>query len=149
MSKATLYRFCNTREQLIERLMKHGTDALHNAIDSAELASGSPREALSRFVNELLKHRQLVAFMNTHWRPLEEPAEELAGWSEFLEKSDAFFLRGQKEGVFRIDISAAALSVTLNGLFCSLVDAEVYGRVAPASMAFILESMFMDGAAAR
>ena len=149
VSKATLYRFSPTREQLIERLIKHGTDVLHKAIDVADLTSGAPREALRRLIAELLKQRNFVAFMNAHWRPVASPELSLEGWSEFLDKSDAFFLRGQKEGVFRIDISAAALSECMGGLFCALVDGEVYGRVAPASTAAVLESMMLDGAAAR
>lgn len=148
VSKATLYRFSHTREALIERLISHGTEVVHQALDAAELTCGPPKDALRRLITELLKHRHFVAFMNAHWRPMAEPSLELAGWSDFLEKSDAFFLRGQKEGVFRIDISAAALSECMGGLFCALVDGEVYGRVAPASTAFVLESMFIGGAAA-
>jgi TetR/AcrR family transcriptional regulator, mexCD-oprJ operon repressor len=149
VSKATLYRFTHTREELIERLIQHGTKVLHDSIDIADLASGSPKEALRRLIVEMLRHRHFVAFMNAHWRPVADPALEIEGWREFIDKSDAFYLRGQREGVFRIDISAAALTECMGGLFCALVDAEVYGRIAAASIASVLEAMFLDGAAAR
>ncbi|TXH14852.1 MAG: TetR/AcrR family transcriptional regulator [Gammaproteobacteria bacterium] len=149
ISKTTLYRFCRTREELISSLIDHGAALLHNAIDAADLTSGPPREALRRFISELLKQRAFVAFVNAYWVPTEEPSVEMAGWSEFLVKSDAFFLRGQREGVFRVDISAAALSEAMSGLLRAFVDAEVYGRVAPASTAFVLESLFLDGASSR
>ena len=37
ISKATLYRFCPTRDQLIDRLIGHAADTLSRALRAAEL----------------------------------------------------------------------------------------------------------------
>lgn len=60
---------------------------------------------------------------------------------------DAFFLPGQREGVFRIDISATVLSVACGRLFCGLVDTERNGHVVRVSIAPTLEALFLNGGA--
>lgn len=57
-----------------------------------------------------------------------------------------FFLRGQREGLFRIDISAPVLTETFASLLFGLVDAERRGRVARTGMDAVLLQMFMQGA---
>ena len=149
ISKATLYRFCRTREELIDRLMAHGTALLHATADLVEIEEGSPIQVLPKLIAAQLEHRELMAFMIYYWRPdaLDNPAQA-AQWDEFTHRMDAFFLRGQREGVFRIDISAAALSEAFGGLFCGLVDAERNGRVARTSIAPTLAALFLKGASA-
>lgn len=150
VSKATLYRFSRTREELVDRLLNYGALLIHETMKQVDLTSGHPRETLRRLVSALLEHRTMVAFMNAYWRPdVELDPEGTTSWQEFEALSDAFFLRGQREGVFRIDISAAAMSEALGGLLCMFVDAELRGRIAPASMGTTLESLFLDGAASR
>lgn len=149
ISKATLYRFCRTRDDLIDRLLQHATALLHSASDQVELEKGPVREVLPKLIAAQLEHRELMAFMIYYWKPeLVEDAPWSAKWTAFLARTDAFFLRGQKEGVFRIDISAATLTEAFGGLFCGLVEAEVRGRVARASMGIALESLFLNGSAA-
>lgn len=62
---------------------------------------------------------------------------------------DAFFLRGQKEGVFRIDIPAQGLTEIWAALTIGLVDSERRGRIARASLATIMNEAFIHGMAAR
>ena len=147
ISKATLYRFCRTRDELIDRLLQHATALLHAASDAVDLESGPVRQVLPRLIAAQLEHRELMAFMIYYWKPgVVEDAPWAHLWATFLARTDAFFLRGQREGVFRIDISAATLTEAFGGLFCGLVEAEVRGRVARASLAPVLESLFMNGA---
>lgn len=49
VSKATLYRFCRTREQLIERLMNHSAEVFTQVIRDSQLDSSPPLEALKKF----------------------------------------------------------------------------------------------------
>lgn len=147
VSKATLYRFCRTREELVERLIRHGSDMLDGALSDADLDTGAPIEALRRLITLQLNHRELTVFLVYYWRPdAELGTEDTVGWTEYLEKVDAFFLRGQREGVFRIDITAAAMSEVFTSVFCGLVDAERRGRVARAGMPQVIETLFMRGA---
>ena len=59
---------------------------------------------------------------------------------------DKFFLRGQQEGFFRIDISAAALSELMIGMLSALMNAERSGRIARKDMLDTMEKMFLTGA---
>jgi TetR/AcrR family transcriptional repressor of mexCD-oprJ operon len=146
ISKATLYRFCHTREQLVARLMNHGADLLLQAVQTAELDTTPPVEALKRLIANHMAHRELAAFLMYYWRPdtMLEPCAD-AEWHAAL---DAFFLRGQQNGAFRIDIPAPALSEIFGSIIMALVDAEHRGRVARSGLAALAERAFLHGAAA-
>lgn len=148
ISKATLYRFCRTREQLIERLAAHAMQALDRAIDDAHLETGPPAEALRRVIALHLEHRELTAFLTYYWNDAARdlPQEVIDAWDH---KLDAFFLRGQQAGVFRIDMTAATLSELWINILIGLVDAERRGRVARAGLAGVVESVFLHGVAPR
>lgn len=147
ISKATLYRFCRTRDQLIQRLSSQAVQAMGQALEDSNLETDPPEEALRKLIANHLAHGELAAFLTHFWNDVsrDTPAEVLDGWES---KLDAFFLRGQQAGLFRIDVTAATLTeLWINGLI-GLVDAERRGRVARAGLAAIAESMFLMGAAA-
>ncbi|MDQ8035739.1 MAG: TetR/AcrR family transcriptional regulator [Bordetella sp.] len=149
VSKATLYRFCHTREELIERLMTHGIEVFSQAIDAAGLDDAPPLEALQRLGQFSFEHREINAFMLYYWKP-ESPMEvQLQAESRWSSALDRFFLRGQQTGVFRVDVTAATLTEMWVALQVGLVDAERRGRVARSGLAHILDSMFIDGARVR
>lgn len=144
ISKATLYRFCRTREQLIERLMQHCTQVFSDAIRDANLDTAAVPDALRQLTASHLEHRELTAFLMYYWKDaLRDPCIE-EGWDASL---DAFFLRGQQEGLFRIDIPAPALTEIWVSMVIGLVDAERRGRVARAGLPGLLERAFLQGTA--
>lgn len=148
VSRATLYRFSRTREELIDRLMQHATGCLQRAMEDARLDEGPAREALTRFVSGQMEHREMAAFLVYHWQP--ETIQDERGRTScdaFLEALDAFILRGQREGVFRIDITAQAQTEALMALLTGMVDAERRGRVARVGMAATVEALFLKGCA--
>lgn len=145
LSKATLYRFCRTREQLVERLLKHSVARVTAAIEASCLAQGTPLEALRRLDFYSLEQREFRAFlMMYYWQDGATEMSADAGWESQL---DAFFLRGQQAGTFRIDISAPALTELWIAIFTGLVDAERRGRIARASLPSLIEQSFLQGAA--
>ncbi|MGC4365363.1 TetR/AcrR family transcriptional regulator [Hydrogenophaga sp. R2] len=149
VSRATLYRFSRTREELIDRLMQHATGCMQRAMDEARLEEGPALEALSRFVTGQLEQREMAAFLVFHWQP--ENIQDERGRTScdaYMEALDAFILRGQREGVFRIDIAAQAQAEALMSLLTGLVDAERRGRVARAGVAAMVEALFLKGSAA-
>jgi len=149
VSKATLYRFCRTREELLDRLMSHGAQVMHRALADAAVDDGTPADALRRVIQGLLEHRALAAFLTFYWRPDAEKDTRWATlWNEFENTLDTLILRGQREGVFRIDISAPTLMEALIALVTGMVDAERRGRVARAGMSGMVETLFMRGALA-
>lgn len=67
-------------------------------------------------------------------------------WLMCQRKIDQFFLRGQQEGLLRIDISAAVMGEVFMGMLLSLLDGERSGRIARADIALSIERLFFDGA---
>lgn len=146
VSKATLYRFCRTREQLVERLLLHATSTITEAIRAAELTTSSPLEGLSRLNANSLEHRELSCFLVHYWKS--DGAAEQDVEAEWEAELDAFFLHGQQAGVFRIDVSAPALTEIWVSVLIGIVDAERRGRIARAGITGLFERIFLNGAAA-
>lgn len=147
VSKATLHRYCGTRENLVLRLEDHAEGTLNLIIRSAGLLEREPMDALRRLIRGHLDHRELLAFLMAQYRPdfldLEQGGKR---WLFYLEALDSFFLKGQHTGLFRIDISAAILTELFVSLVYGLVDAEHRGRAAHTDSARTLEQMFLSGA---
>lgn len=143
ISKATLYRFSRTREELVARLLAHSMKAMSAALAQARLQEDHPLQALQRLTALNLEQREFVGFLTYYWKEVDAAAEqECASWDALL---DAFFLRGQQEGVFRIDFSAAALAEIWISTLLGLADAERRGRVARAELASLVERAFLQG----
>ncbi len=149
VSKATLHRFCGTRDNLVQMLEGHGETVLNQIIQACDLEHAEPLEALQRLIKEHLTHRELLVFLVFQYRPdFLDPHGEGARWQSYLEALDAFFLRGQQKGVFRIDITAAVFTELFITLVYGMVDAERRGRAASSNSAHTLEQMFLHGARA-
>jgi len=144
ISKATLYRFCRTREQLIERLMSHSAEVFNQVLHMSDLESGPSLEGLKRLIANNMEHRELTVFLMYYWWKADSADSDAeAGWQNAL---DAFFLRGQQQGVFRIDIPAPTLTEIWGSIMIGLVDAERRGRVARAGLSVLIETAFLHGA---
>lgn len=143
ISKATLYRFNRTREELVARLLAQSMQAVSSALSQARLEEDHPLQALQRLIALHLEQREFVGFLTYYWKEVdEEVTQECAEWEVQL---DAFFLRGQQMGVFRIDFSAAALTEIWLSTLLGLADAERRGRVARAELASLVERAFLQG----
>ncbi|MCV2495060.1 TetR/AcrR family transcriptional regulator [Pseudomonas paraeruginosa] len=147
VSRATLNRHCGTRERLRRRLESHARSTLERLIRDAARPRLEPRAALRELIREHLAHRDLLALLMCEQNPGHQAGNEDAGWQAHIEALDAFFLRGQQKGVFRIDITAAVFTELFLTLIYGLVDAERRGRAASANSAQTLEQMFLHGAA--
>lgn len=145
ISKATLYRFCRTRDELISRLVHHCTQALGAVIRNARVEDETSLAALRRLNANMLEQREVAAFLIYYWR--ETVSGVSSDWqTEWEDKLDAFFLRGQQQGLFRIDISAQALSEIWITILIGLLDGERRGRIARAGLAGLAERAFLEGA---
>jgi TetR/AcrR family transcriptional repressor of mexCD-oprJ operon len=146
VSRATLYRFCPNRQELILRVLRHATNQLNQSIENARLSDGSPAEGLNRLVNAYVENKELVGFIAQYWYADAQLDTELTkAWYLHQIEVDKFFLRGQAEGVFRIDITAATFNDGLCWLIVGLVDSERRGRVARAGFANMIETLFLNG----
>ncbi|MCT9070211.1 TetR/AcrR family transcriptional regulator [Cupriavidus gilardii] len=145
ISKATLYRFCRTRDELISRLIDHGVRVLAEVVQCAELDDPSPLDALRRLNANMIEQREVAAFLIYYWREVVSGVS--SDWQTDWEgKLDAFFLRGQQQGVFRIDITAQALTEIWASVLIGLLDGERRGRIARAGLAGLAERAFLQGA---
>lgn len=145
VSKATLYRFSATRELLIERLLNYGVARVGANIASSALETAPPLEALRALTAKSLEMPEITSFMVNYWELDWEPGIAVSGeWDRAL---DAFFLRGQQEGVFRIDIPAATLTELWVSILTGLLDAEQRGRIARVGLLDVMERAFLHGAA--
>ncbi|PZO89031.1 MAG: transcriptional regulator [Micavibrio aeruginosavorus] len=144
ISRGTLYNFCRTRDELLDRLFSYGIRIISEDIEAAKMDTTPPLEALRNMTLESFKHWEITLFMTRYWKPEHECPPPDLDWDA---KMDALFLRGQREGVFRIDIPAAALSEIWVGLFVGLVDAEYRDRIARSGIADLMERAFLQGMA--
>lgn len=144
VSKATLYRFCRTREELTERLLTHSMEVFKKAIDAARLDEGSPIDALHRLTTMYLEDRDLTPFLMYYWRDATTDPAVAEHWDVSM---DAFFLKGQREGAFRVDIPAAALTEIWGCVVIGIADAERRGRVARSGISLLIENAFLHGVA--
>lgn len=148
VSKATLHRYCGTRDNLVEMLQGHGETVLKQVIGNCDLQHVEPLDGLRRLIGEHLTHRELLAFLMFQYSPdFLSPGNDESRWQSYIDALDAFFLRGQQRGVFRIDISAAVFTELFITLIYGMVDAERRGRAASSGSAQVLEQMFLHGAA--
>lgn len=149
VSKATLYRFCPTREEIIERLLDEATVTIARSLESCDLEQAPVKVAFKALVASVLDSKELTQFLIYHFRPeLLHETNPDQRWLDIQKSCDKFFLRCQQEGMLRIDISAVALNEIFFGIACSLVEAEHRGRVPRAGMLELIERMFLQGASA-
>lgn len=149
VSKATLHRFCGTRDNLVSLLEGYGEQVLRQVIADADLENSEPLAALRLLIAEHLKHREMMVFLLFQYRPdTFDGSEANQGWRAYADALDDYFLRGQQAGVFRIDISAAVFTEMFLSLVYGIVDAERRGRAASATSALTLENLFLNGAVA-
>ncbi|QBF26571.1 TetR/AcrR family transcriptional regulator [Pseudomonas tructae] len=147
VSKATLHRFCGTRDNLVSMLESHGERTLNQVILEGDLKNAEPLTALRHLITEHLKHREMMVFLLFQYRPdTFDDSEANRPWRSYADALDAFFLRGQQAGVFRIDISAAIFTEMFLSMVYGIVDAERRGRAASATSVQTLELLFLHGA---
>jgi AcrR family transcriptional regulator len=114
--RATIYMHFPTREALLDAVMEEATGRVAEAIRSAEPDRGEPMEALERVI--LATWRQLSEFHNILQINMNRlSAQELR--RRHLPMTTQFvplLERGQAEGVFRSDVSAAWLIAVVRAI---------------------------------
>jgi len=152
ISKATLYRLAPTREALLEHLSQHAMQVGVRVFENAGLTSKPVEQALSDLSQALLENREFYAFALTHhWVSALDHganAEHERQCAYYEERMQAFFLRGQREGVFRSDIPALWLAKSFNFLLYGLLDTEQRGELDGEDLQALLLGMFWQGARA-
>src|SRR5690606_2728578 len=149
VSKATLYRMAHTREEVVDRIVAHASEALESAFDGAGLEDEPPLQALRKLTEDLLEVRQFFAFLLTnHWvthMDRGQDPHETEECKQYMHRMRAFFQRGQNEGVFRRDMPALWLARSYDFMLFGMMETEQRGDIDADSMALLVEKMFLDG----
>lgn len=150
ISKATLYRISPTREGVIEMLLERCNRHMQEALDDADLDNLPFSGALERLTEGVTKDRGFYLFWNAAlWMDLRDiKNDELMGYkaSFYSDALEKFFLRGQKAGVFRIDMPAKWLAKSYDFMVYAAVDSVQRGEVASVGMSTMVDGMFLFGA---
>lgn len=132
--RATIYMHFPTRESLLDAVMEEATGRVAEAIRQAEPDRGEPREALERVI--LATWRQLSEFHNIlqiNMRRLsaqELRRRHLPMTTQFIPLLE----RGQKEGVFRADVSATWLIAVVRAIVHAASTELQVGRLSEAEV---------------
>jgi TetR/AcrR family transcriptional repressor of mexCD-oprJ operon len=141
ISKATLHRLCGTRENLEMLLLEKANEALESIVKISESNLEDYKEGLKLLINVHYENKELLSFICGVQCCMDEEY-----WNTYLKAIDSFFLKGQKQGVFKIDFSVAVLSEIFVAAISGIIDAERRGRVASSGIADSFEEFFLHGA---
>ncbi|MFJ4443386.1 hypothetical protein ACIPZ8_15000 [Pseudomonas sp. NPDC089422] len=132
IGKTTLYRFAKTRDELIDKLRARCVGALAEASNKAKLESAPVEQAFRSLVDNHLAEKEACAFLLNYWRsPLTQQARQTdEQWIAYEQGMEAFFMRGQREGLFRVGPSAICLSDMFGYVIAGLADSALSGRIA-------------------
>ncbi|MEU9045341.1 MULTISPECIES: helix-turn-helix domain-containing protein [unclassified Kitasatospora] len=148
ISRATLHRLFPGREALIREVGLLGLRRFAGALDTAGVEEGDAEAALRRLVDASVPDAMLCAFLAGE-NQLYENDEINDLWELQIARLHALFLRGQQQGVFRIELSAAWLSEAFFDLVAGVGWSIQDGRLAPRDAAFSLTELFLGGALRR
>ncbi|WP_406208438.1 TetR/AcrR family transcriptional regulator [Kitasatospora sp. NBC_01560] len=145
ISRATLHRLYPGREALIRAVGLLGLQRFGTALDTAAVEDGDAHTALRRLVDATVPDATLCAFLAGE-NQLYDDDEINDVWEVQIARLHALFLRGQQQGVFRVELSAAWLSEAFFDLVAGIGWAIQDGRLAPRDAAFSLAELFLGGA---
>ncbi|MQS10975.1 TetR/AcrR family transcriptional regulator [Streptomyces kaniharaensis] len=148
ISRATLHRLFPGRDALIREVGLLGLQRFAAALDTATVEDGDAEAALRRLVDASVPDAALCAFLAGE-NQLYDDENVNALWEAQIDRLRALFLRGQQQGVFRIELSAAWLSEAFFDLVAGVGWAIQDGRLAPRDAAFSITELFLGGALRR
>lgn len=149
VSRATLYRFAPTREQLLDTVKQHVLRVMSKFLDDAGLETRPSLEALRQLTANYIAEKEFCAFMITQYTPYSTANSRTPITDEcyvFEQRLDDFFLRGQAAGVFRSSLPSRWLTDLYFGFIQALSESEHRGRIARADMQMLFEDMFLSAA---
>lgn len=163
VSKATLHRVFGTREELIdaiyieskntvlqmiqefERLAHFESADSQNAAvpnESGTIKDNNPSYlAFKTLITLHVEHSVMLRFLCVN--PTMAQDEHFV---EYLKTLQQFFLRGQKQGLFKIEFSASVLTEIFISMMFGTIESAGRERIAKAEVADIVEQFFLFGA---
>jgi TetR/AcrR family transcriptional regulator, mexCD-oprJ operon repressor len=141
ISRASLCRLVSSRDALLMELTELGVRRGIDVICRARVDEGDPRAAVRRVIEGMVPFVDLfVLASRTH-----SSAELFARTEEMDVMLTDLFLRGQRTGVFRVELSAVWMTEALYALVTSAVLAVHGGRLAAGDIARVTERTLLGG----
>ena len=141
ISKATFYRVYSSRENLVEILNDRTKNMVENLMMIVRQRDKTPRAVLHEFILESCENKEyLLRICYSSAAGCDDSCTD-----QYVQEVTDFFLWGQKEGVFRIDLPASVMSELFGGSMLALFEGERAGRIASASLADYWEIFFLKG----
>ncbi|MEV5507169.1 TetR/AcrR family transcriptional regulator [Streptomyces orinoci] len=147
IGRATLHRHFAGRDALVRALEELGIAEFERALDRAHPEEGDAAEAVRRLIAASEPVAGILAFLFTENQLYEDGVNE--GWNRLDARVQALFRRGQEEGTFRLDLSAAWLTEALYGLIGTGAWAVHDGRVAAKDRTRMVSELLLGGARRR
>ena len=142
ISKATLHRFCGSREHLIEMLTEQAQVTFKRIVMTAEEDCLDYKDGLRKLIQVHYENKEFLMFCCSIQSSIENDF-----WKSYMKALDDFFLRGQKNGDFKIEISIAILTEMFIAGISGLLDAMDRGRIASSGVEEVFEKFFLFGSA--
>ncbi|MFC5911443.1 TetR/AcrR family transcriptional regulator [Streptacidiphilus monticola] len=144
ISRATLHRMFPGREALIGEIAAFALRRMDAAVDAARIESGDPVAAVRRLAERMIPEAQLVAFLSGESRLFDDD-EITRAWDEIDARVGALFLRGQQQGLLRVELPAGWLSEAFFSLLAGVGWAVQDGRLAARDSTRALTELFLGG----
>jgi TetR/AcrR family transcriptional repressor of mexCD-oprJ operon len=144
VSRATLHRYFAGRTALLEALDQLAIAQMRDALKAARLNDGSAIGALRRLVAACQPVSPYISLLYSQSQDIDEDAS-MAGWSEIDAEITDLFVRGQRAGEFRPDLTAAWLTEALYSLVAGAGWAIRVGRAAGRDFDHMITDLLLHG----
>lgn len=144
VSRATLHRHFSGRLALMKALEDLAIVEMRKVLETVQLHEGSATEALRRLVLACQPVSPYLALLYSQSQEL-ELANTITTWQEIDDAITALFQRGQREGDFRPDLTAAWLTEAFYSLVSATEWAIRAGRVAGRDFDRLITDLLLNG----
>ena len=144
ISRATLHRYFAGRAALLEALDQLAITQMREALDAARWREGSAAEALKRLVTACEPVAGYLSLLYCQSQDF-DPDQAQAGWAQIDAEIRDLFLRGQREGEFRPDLTAAWLTEAFYNLVAGAAWVIQAGRAAPRDFTDMITDLLLHG----
>jgi AcrR family transcriptional regulator len=128
VGRSTLHRYFPDREELVNAVIEDSFEVLHESLTAAALEDGPPLEAMRRLVAALVDVGDRLQFLFGDKRTLE--GRETADVDDAAAQPGiALIERGQAEGVFDAEVSAAWIEHALWALVYTACEDAAQGKM--------------------
>jgi TetR/AcrR family transcriptional regulator, mexCD-oprJ operon repressor len=144
VSRATLHRYFAGKAALLAALDELAVEQMRMAVKTARLQEDSAEQALQRLVAACEPVSPYLALLYSQTQDIDLDVA-LAGWADIDSEITSLFLRGQRDGVFRPELTAAWLTEAFYSLVAGTAWSIQTGRVAGRDFTQMISGLLLHG----